>query len=329
MSRTALIFGISGQDGSLLAENLLRQGTVVHGTSRDAELNEFRNLHRLNIRDEVAVHSANPVDFRSVAHVIERTAPDEIYNLGGQSSVGLSFDQPVETFESIGVATINILESIRFLRAPVRFYNAASSECYGDTDPEGADELTPFRPRSPYAVAKAAAYWAVANYRDAYGLHASSGILFNHESPLRPERFVTQKIVRGAARIARGESNGPLRLGNLDVRRDWGWAAEYVEAIRLIVRCDEPGDFVIATGVSATLRDFVESAFAAFDLDWRDHVVSAPELMRPSEIAISVGRPQRARDRLGWAAQVHMPEVVRRLVAALAPDQPAGSRRSQ
>lgn len=321
MRRTALIFGISGQDGSLLAQSLLREGTVVHGTSRDAELNEFRNLLHLGIREKVAVHSANPIDFRSVAQVIEHTEPDEIYNLGGQSSVGLSFDQPVETFESISIATINILESIRLLRAPVRFYNAASSECYGDTGPEGADESTPFRPRSPYAVAKAAAYWAVANYRDAYGLRAASGILFNHESPMRPERFVTQKIVRGAARIARGENRGALRLGNLDVRRDWGWAAEYVEAIRLMMRCDEPDDFVIATGKSATLREFTEAAFAAFGLDWCEHVISAPELLRPSEITVSIGRPERARDKLGWTAQVHMSEVVRRLTSALMPLQ--------
>jgi GDPmannose 4,6-dehydratase len=319
---SALVFGISGQDGSLLAQRLLDENWIVHGASRDAELNEFRNLGRLGIREKVRLHSANPIDFRSVIQVIERTQPSEIYNLSGQSSVGLSFEHPVETFESISVATVNILESIRILKAPVRFYNAASSECFGDTGSEGADEYTPFRPRSPYAVAKAAAFWTVANYRTAYGLFAASGILFNHESPLRPERFVTRKIVRSAARIARGEMKGPLRLGNLAIRRDWGWAPEFVDAICRILRHDVADDFVIATGKSASLQDFAAAAFAAFDLDWREHVVSVPELFRPSEISVSLGRPERARQRLGWVAGVRMPELVRRLVDAESSESP-------
>jgi GDPmannose 4,6-dehydratase len=190
MSGTALIFGISGQDGSLLAKHLLTQGWAVHGTSRDAELNEFTNLTCLGVRNSITLHSANPIDFRSVIRVMERTAPDHVYNLGGQSSVGLSFEQPIETYESIVVATLNILESIRFLKRSIRFYNASSSECFGDTK-VAADETTSFHPRSPYAVAKSAAFWAVANYRESYGLSAASGILFNHESPLRPARFVT------------------------------------------------------------------------------------------------------------------------------------------
>jgi GDPmannose 4,6-dehydratase len=204
MAGTALIFGISGQDGSLLARHLLTQGWTVYGTSRDAELNELANLTRLGIRNSVTVHSANPIDFRSVIQVIECTAPDHVYNLGGQSSVGLSFEQPIETYESIVVATLNILESIRFLKRSIRFYNAASSEYFGDTK-VAADETTPFHPRSPYAVAKSAAFWAVANYRDAYRLFAASGILFNHESPLRSARFVTQKVIRAAADIAMKE----------------------------------------------------------------------------------------------------------------------------
>src|SRR5260370_10040972 len=195
MAGTALIFGISGQDGSLPAKHLLPRGWTVHGTSRDAELNGFANLTRLGIRNSVTLHSANPIDLRSVSQVIERTAPDHVYNLGGQSSVGLSFEQPIETYGSIVVATLNILESMRFLRRSIRFYNAASSECFGDTK-VSADEATPFFPRSPYAVANSAAFCAVANYRDAYGLFAPSGILFNHESPLRPPPFVTQKLIR-------------------------------------------------------------------------------------------------------------------------------------
>jgi len=315
-SGVALIFGISGQDGAYLAQRLIEEGLAVHGASRDAELNDFRNLTRLGILDRTTLHSSDPTDFRSVIEAIEHIQPGEIYNLSGQSSVGLSFAQPVTTIESISVATLNILESIRILKAPVRFYNAASSECFGDTGPEGADETTPFRPRSPYAVAKAAAFWSVANYREAYGLFAASGILFNHESPLRPERFVTQKIVRSAARIAAGTMKGPLQLGNLDIKRDWGWAPEYVEAMRRIMRQDVAEDFVIATGESTTLAEFTSSAFAEFGLDWREHVVSVPELKRPADISISVGRPDRARDRLGWTAKVRMREVVRRLAAA-------------
>ena len=316
MSRTALLFGISGQDGSLLAKLLLDRGATVHGASRDAELNDFRNLVRLGVRREVTVHSANPIDMRSVIRVIERAAPDEIYNLSGQSSVGLSFDQPVETMESIVVAAINILEAIRIIKAPIRFYNAASSECFGDTAPEGADESTPFRPRSPYAMSKAAAYWAVANYREAYGLFATSGILFNHESPLRPERFVTQKIVKAAVRIAQGSWKGPLELGNLDISRDWGWAEEYVDAIHRIMQQDRPEDFVIATGRTATLREFTAEVFSAVGLDWKEHVTSRPDLRRPSDIVLSVGNPARAAERLDWRAHTFMPDVARRLVEA-------------
>ena len=304
MTSTALIFGISGQDGSFLAKHLLSSGWVVHGASRDAELNSFRNLDRLGIRDQVQVQSANPTDFRSVIEILQRIRPDHIYNLGGQTSVGLSFKQPIETHESILIANLNILEAIRFLNRPVRFYNAASSECFGDTGVEGADENTPFRPRSPYAVAKASAFWAVANYREAYGLHAVSGILFNHESPLRPERFVTQKIVYAAARIALGIDRGPVRLGNLDVSRDWGWAEDYVEAIHLMLSCETPEDMVIATGESTTLKTFTAEAFAAFNLDWKEHVVVDPRFIRPADITTSVGRPDKASERLGWRAKV-------------------------
>ena len=211
---------------------------------------------------------------------------------------------------------MNILEAIRILNPQIKFYNAASSECFGNTPPEGADETVPFRPRSPYAVAKSAAFWAVANYRDAYGIFAASGILFNHESPFRPERFVTQKIVRAAQRIARGEMKGPLKLGNLDVRRDWGWAEEFVHAMWLIMQQDAAEDFVIATGTSASLREFAAEAFAAFHLDWQEHVVSVPELMRPTDVTLSIGRPARAKERLGWTAQTRMPDIARRLAAA-------------
>jgi GDPmannose 4,6-dehydratase len=217
----ALICGISGQDGAYLARLLLDKGYEVFGTSRDAEVGGFANLVRLGIRDRVHLESMVPNDFRSVLNVLHRTDPGEIYNLAGQSSVGLSFEQPVETLESIGVGTINLLEAIRYLDLPIRFYSAGSSECFGDTKGHAANEQTPFNPCSPYAVAKSTAHWLVANYRAAYGLHASTGILFNHESPLRPQRFVTKKIVTAAARIAKGERSH-LRLGNIHIKRDWG-----------------------------------------------------------------------------------------------------------
>jgi GDPmannose 4,6-dehydratase len=222
--RTALICGISGQDGALLAQLLLDQGYRVFGTSRDAQITTFGNLRRLGIRERVGLLSMTLTDFRSVFQVLKKAQPDEIYNLAGQSSVGLSFEQPVETLESNALGVLNLLEAIRFMGEPVRLYNACSGECFGDTD-GAADEITPFHPRSPYAVAKAAAFWEVANYREAYRLFACSGLLFNHESPLRPERFVTRKVVAGACRIAEG-SQERVRLGNLNVHRDWGWAPE-------------------------------------------------------------------------------------------------------
>jgi len=293
----------------------LSEGWTVHGTSRNPASPGFSNFDRLGIRGKVRLHSCDPADFRSVIDVVTCCEPAVIYNLGGLSSVGLSFEQPVSSFSSIAVATLNILEAIRILNPRIRFYNAASSECFGNTPPEGADETTPFAPRSPYAVAKSSAFWAVANYRDVYGIFATSGILFNHESPLRPERFVTQKIISAARRIARGELKGPLQLGNLDVRRDWGWAPEFIRAMCLIMQQPAAEDFVIATGASATLREFAAAAFGAFDLDWQKYVVSVPELMRATDVTFSLGHPARALERLGWSAQTHMPDVVRRLAA--------------
>lgn len=316
MSKRALIFGISGQDGSYLAQLLLLKGYTVIGTSRDAELSSFRNLSVLGIRERPTLLSASPADFRSVMQVIKTADPHEIYNLSGQSSVGLSFSQPMETMESVVTATFNILEAIRFLNPAIRFYNAGSSECYGNTGMQAASEDTPFQPRSPYATAKAAAHWAVANYREAYGLFACSGILFNHESPLRPMRFVTRKIVRGAARIAAGEDLRPLTLGNLDISRDWGWAGEYVDVIWRMLQAESARDYVVSTGKSCSLRDFVTEAFAAFGLDWKAHVRHDPALVRPSDILFSSGDPSRAENDLGWKAELLMPDVVRRMAEA-------------
>jgi GDPmannose 4,6-dehydratase len=310
-----LIFGVSGQDGAYLTEFLLARGYEVHGASRDAESNRFENLDRLALRDRVTLHSATPTDFRSVFQVVERVQPDEIFNLSGQSSVGLSFDEPAETLQSITLGTFNMLETMRVVGGNIRFYNACSSDCFGNTGGVSADESTAFRPRSPYGVAKSAAFWAVANYRESYGLFACSGILFNHESPLRPARFVTRKIVGTACRIAAG-SGERLKLGNIAIARDWGWAPEYVDAMWRMLQQDEAADYVVATGQSHTLQDFVAHAFSSLDLDWRDHVDSDPALMRPSDLSVSSGDPTKAADVLGWRATRAMPDVVEAMVAA-------------
>lgn len=313
--KTALICGISGQDGAYLARLLLERGYNVVGASRDAQRTSFENLEKLGIRDRVRMVSVALNDFRSVLHVLNATDPDEVYNLAGQSSVALSFEQPVETLESISVAVLNLLEGIRFLKKDVRLYNAGSSESFGETGNVAADENTPFRPRSPYAMAKAAAFWQVANYREAYGLYACSGILFNHESPLRPERFVTQKIVHGACRIAAGRQK-VLELGNLSVQRDWGWAPEYVEAMWRMLQQQRPDDFVIATGETNRLEDFVEEAFRLVGLDWRKYVQTDPSLLRPTDLAVGRANPAKALQKLGWQAKLKMREVVREMVAA-------------
>lgn len=309
----ALVCGISGQDGSYLAQLLLQKGYQVYGTSRDAQMSNFENLVRLGIRDQVQMLSMAPRDFRSVLQVLKQVHPDEVYNLSGQSSVGLSFNQPVETLESIATGTLNFLEAIRFMDQPIRFYNAGSSECFGDTGNTPADENTPFRPRSPYAVAKATAFWEVANYREAYGLFACSGILFNHESPLRPSRFVTQKIIAAAQRIAQG-SDEKLLLGNTSVQRDWGWAPEYVEAMYLMLQQPNAEDYVIATGQTYSLQSFVEQTFQCLKLNWQDYVQIDQSLLRPTDISIGRANPHKANTQLGWEAQYFMPQIVQMML---------------
>lgn len=313
--RTALICGVSGQDGAYLAQLLLDKGYRVIGTSRDATTNSFANLQRLGIADRIGTASMVLTDFRSVLQTLDRVEPDEIYNLAGQSSVGLSFQQPVETLDSIAGGTINLLEAVRFTGRPTRLYNAGSSECFGDTGGRAANEDMAFHPRSPYATAKATAHWTVANYREAYGLHACTGILFNHESPLRPARFVTRKIVSGACRIAR-DGGGVLQLGNLSVSRDWGWAPEYVDAMWRMLQTDVPADYVIATGQSNTLQDFCAAVFAELDLDPAAHVEMDESLKRPSDIDFGQGDASRAARDLGWQASFRMEDVVRAMVAA-------------
>jgi GDPmannose 4,6-dehydratase len=313
MKKKALIIGISGQDGSYLAEFLLKKNYEVYGTSRDSDLSTFYGLKRLGIFDKVKLSSMSLIDFRSVMQTILQIMPDEIYNLAGQSSVGLSFLQPVETLESISIGTLNILEVLRFHKLPVRFYNASSSECFGDTKGKSANEETPFMPRSPYAVAKATAYWQVANYRDAYNLFACSGILFNHESPLRPKRFVTKKIVESACGIANGK-NEKLVLGNVSIKRDWGWAPEFVEAMYLILQEDKPDDFVIATGKNLSLEEFVDTTFRYFNLNYKDYTSFDTSLFRPSDISESLGNPSKAAKILKWKAKYLADDVIKMMI---------------
>lgn len=314
--KKALICGVSGQDGAYLANLLLEKGYIVYGTSRDAQMSSFKNLVTLGILEKVQRYSMSLTDFRSVLEVLMTIEPDEIYNLAGQTSVGLSFQQPVETLKSIATGTLNLLEAIRFMKEPIKLYNAGSSECFGDIGNQSADENTPFRPRSPYAVAKSTAFWQVSNYREAYGIFACSGVLFNHDSPLRPRRFVTQKIVNRACKIARGEEK-KLHLGNLSISRDWGWAPEYVEAMYLMLQQQQPDDYVIATGKSYPLEEFVSQAFAYLNLNWKDYVVTDPTLLRPTDLAISKANPLKAKLQLGWEAKYQMPDVVKMMIDAI------------
>ncbi len=311
----ALICGVSGQDGAYLAQFLLKKGYRVYGSSRDAQMNSFHNLTKLGILKQVKTLSMALTDFRSVYQALSQINPNEVYNLAGQTSVGLSFEQPVETLESINIGTINILEAIRFIGAPIRFYNASSSESFGDTDGAAANETTPFRPRSPYAVAKASAHWIVENYREAYDLFACNGILFNHESPLRPERFVTKKIVKAACRIANGSSE-KLSLGNIHIQRDWGWAPEYVKAMWLMLQRQEAEDFVIATGETRSLADFIDTAFRVVGSNWKEHVKTKPSLCRPTDISIGCADPRKAKEVLGWSAAFKMKDVVEMMIEA-------------
>jgi GDPmannose 4,6-dehydratase len=311
--KKALICGVSGQDGAYIAQLLLKKGYEVYGGSRDCQMSSFKNLNILGIKNDVNLISVNLNDFRSTLQTINKIRPDELYNLAGQSSVGLSFEQPVETLESISIGTLNILESIRFSNLDIKFYNAGSSECFGDTKDNAADESTLFQPRSPYAVAKSTAFWLVSNYRESYKINASTGILFNHESPLRPDRFVTKKIISTACNIYKDRAI-KLKLGNLDISRDWGWAPEYVEAMWLMLQSDNPEDYVIATGESNSLKDFIITTFDYLNLCYDEHVISDESLFRPSDLKIGRADPSKAEKKLGWKAKSKMKEVIKNMI---------------
>lgn len=310
--KKAFICGVSGQDGAYLARFLLGKGYKVYGGSRDATTTNFENLNKLQVFKDLEIVSMSISDFRSVLQVVMKIKPDEIYNLAGQSSVAQSFVQPVETLESISIGSLNLLEAIRFSGLNIKLYNAGSSECFGNVT-LAVRENSPFRPRSPYGLAKATAFWQVANYREAYNLFACTGILFNHESPLRKERFVTKKIIASACRIAQG-SNEKLVLGNINIYRDWGLASEYVEAMWLMMQQDKPDDFIVATGKTMSLKDFVTATLECLNLNMEEHVIYDVGLLRPTDIEKGFASPLKAKKILKWEAQVHTTELVKLLV---------------
>lgn len=312
MANIALIAGVTGQDGAYLARHLLERGYTVFGSSRDAQTCDTSRLERLCIKSDLELVSIAPNDFRSVLKVLSTIKPDEIYNLAGQTSVGLSFEQPVECMESIAGGTLNFLEVIRYLGLPCKLFSAGSSECFGDIDVAPATETTAFKPRSPYAVAKSTSFWQVANYRQAYGMYCCTGILANHESPLRPSRFVTQKIIQCVKLIKQGVLQ-ELRLGNLDIWRDWGWAPEYVSAAHQMLQQREPKDYLIASGRTSSLKEFVRLAFAAADLESDAYVTTDSNLIRPSDIRYSAMNPSLIYEDIGWRAVTSIEEIVQRM----------------
>jgi GDPmannose 4,6-dehydratase len=310
--KRALICGVSGQDGSYLAKFLLEKGYHVFGASRDAQASLFTNLIKLGIKDQINLISINITDFANTLECITKIKPDEIYNLSGQSSVRLSFDQPHETHESISTGNLNLLEAVRFSNLSIKLYNAGSSECFGDSSIP-ANENTIFHPRSPYAIAKATAFWQIANYREAYNLFTCTGILFNHESPLRPEHFVTKKIISAACKIHQNKSR-KLSLGNINIERDWGWAPDYVEAMWLMLQQNQPKDYIIATGKSHTLKQFIDFTFSALDLNWEEHVVIDEVLRRPTDLQIGRADPVSANVELKWKAKLGLNSIIENMI---------------
>ena len=317
--KVALLTGITGQDGSYLAEQLLDKGYVVHGLIRRASTfntdridHLYRDPHDPDAR--LFLHYGDLTDGSRLVTLLERLAPTEVYHLGAQSHVRVSFDEPEFTGDVTGLGTTRLLEALRVSEVPARFYQASSSEMFGATPPPQNEE-TPFYPRSPYAAAKLYSYWMVRNYREAYGLFACNGILFNHESPRRGETFVTRKITMGVARIAAGLQD-ELYLGNLDARRDWGYAPEYTEAMWRMLQADEPTDYVVATGTSYSVGDFVRMAFEHAGLDWEKHVRFDPRYLRPTEVDDLIGDATLAKDILGWEPETYTPELVKIMVDA-------------
>jgi GDPmannose 4,6-dehydratase len=320
MAKKALITGITGQDGSYLAELLLSKGYEVHGIVRRASSFNRGRLDDIYLNPKLMetrlfLHYGDLAESSSLNRLLLHIQPDEIYNLGAQSHVRVSFDVPEYTMDVTATGTLRLLEAIRETGTKSRFYQASSSEMYGKVHAVPQTEETPFHPRSPYAVSKVCAYWATVNYRESYGLHASNGILFNHESPRRGEAFVTRKITRAVAHIKAGLED-KIHLGNLDAKRDWGFAREYVEAMWMMLQQDEPDDYVIATGETHSVKEFLEESFSLVGLDWQKHVVFDPRYVRPAEVDLLIGDPSKAQRKLGWKAKTTFKELVKLMVEA-------------
>lgn len=309
--KTALITGITGQDGSYLAELLLEKGYKVYGLVRRTSTPIMVNIE--HIRDEIELISGDITDLSSLIRIVEEIQPDEVYNLAAQSFVGTSWEQPILTGNVTGLAVTNMLEAVRIAKPDARFYQASSSEMFGKVVETPQKETTPFYPRSPYGVAKLYGHWITVNYRESFDMYACSGILFNHESPRRGVEFVTRKITDAVARIKLGLAD-ELRLGNLDSKRDWGFAGDYVKAMWLMLQQDSPKDFVISTGETHTVEEFVEIAFSHVGLDWKDYVVIDPKFVRPAEVDLLLGDCTKAKDSLGWELEVSFEQLVKMMV---------------
>ena len=313
MNKTALVTGITGQDGSYLAELLLEKGYEVHGVARRASTDNLVRIRHLSER--ISVHAGDMLDQSSLTDLVQRIRPTEIYNLAAQSFVPTSWSQPLLTAETTGLGVTRLLDAIRQVDPSIRFYQASSSEMFGRVQETPQRETTPFWPRSPYSVAKVYGHWITVNYRESYDLFACSGILFNHESPRRGHEFVTRKITRTVAQIKMGLAD-ELRLGNLKAKRDWGFAGDYVEAMWLMLQQEQPEDFVVGTGQTYEVEQFVDAAFSHVGLDWHDYVVIDPKFYRPAEVDLLVADPTKARTKLGWKPRVDFQELVTMMVDA-------------
>jgi GDPmannose 4,6-dehydratase len=315
MAKSALITGVTGQDGAYLSRFLLGKGYRVYGLVARRGSDTSWRLQELDVAGTVSLIYGDLTDMASLCRAVETAQPDEVYNLGAQSFVGTSWQQPAVTAQVNGVGVVNILEAIRRLGSKARFYQASTSEMFGMVQTESQSESTPFYPRSPYGVSKLFGHWFTVNYRESYGMHASSGILFNHESPLRGIEFVTRKVTDAVARIKLGKQK-ELRLGNIDSKRDWGFAGDYVEAMWLMLQQDSADDYVVATGVTNTVRDMCKLAFDHVGLSYKDHVVTDPKFFRPAEVDVLLGNPAKARAKLGWQPKTDLATVIRMMVDA-------------
>lgn len=314
-NKSALITGITGQDGAYLAKLLIDKGYRVFGLHARRSSDTLWRLRHLGIATEMTLLDGDLTDVSALVRAMEKSAADEVYNLGAQSFVGSSWEQPILTANVTGVGALNLLEAVRIVNPKARFYQASTSEMFGLIQESMQSETTPFYPRSPYGVAKLYAHWMTVNYRESFGMHASSGILFNHESPLRGMEFVTRKVTDAVARIKLGRQT-ELRLGNIDAKRDWGFAGDYVEAMWLMLQQDTPDDYVVATGLTTTVRDMCRIAFAHVGLQAEKHIVIDPKFYRPAEVEVLLGNPAKAKAKLGWTAQTNLETLITMMVDA-------------